>query len=359
MKKTFLLTAAIAIAAITVSSCKKNDNSVNVPEADDKASTQLMDAFFARHAPKDEKFTVDAAAGATITLSSGTKITFPANAFKTSGGVVISGNVSVSARDILDASDMILADKPTLTSGGEMLQSFGEIIVKAEQNNNQLVLNGAKPPSVVVPIGAGANGQQREVPMWDGDSTISYTLSGYNHENISVSVTSQVNVRRGIVWDQISGFGAASPATTIFPLDALGQWRNCDALYNDPRPKTTVLGYFGDKFNTETGNNYSSSDPSLLFFKTKHTNTLVKLYNVIFSPAAGKEGLLSYQNSIPVGQEGTFLALSAKNGKLYAEMRDVTIPAPDAGKTYAGFTFNMTEVSESQLLSLINQMSTK
>ena len=118
--------------------------------------------------------------------------------------------------------------------------------------------------------------------------------------------------------DQIAGFGVASPATTIFPLDALGQWRNCDALYNDPRPKTTVLGYFGDKFNTETGNNYTGSDPTMLFFKTKNTNTLIKLYNVIFTPAPGKEGLLSYQNSIPIGQEGTLLALSAKNGKFYA-----------------------------------------
>ncbi|GAB3419818.1 hypothetical protein [Niabella aquatica] len=359
MKKNFLLTASVVLSIITVSSCKKSDNPIPLSGTDDKASIQIMDAFFARHAPKDEKFTMDAVAGGTITLSSGTTITFPAHAFKTAAGAVVSGSVTISARDILNASDMILADKPTLTSGGEMLESFGEIIVKAEQNNNQLVLNGAKPPSVVVPIGAGANGLQREVPMWAGDSTISYTLSGYNHENINVSVTSQVSVKRGITWDQIPGWGVASPATTIFPLDALGEWRNCDALYNDSRPKTTVLGYFGDQFNSETGNNYSSSDPSLLFFKTKNSNTLIKLYNVIFVPAAGKEGLLSYQNSIPVGQEGTFLALSAKNGKLYAEIRDVTIPPPGTGKTYAAFTFNMTEVSESQLLSLINQMNTK
>lgn len=358
MKKIFLSVAAITLAATVFTSCKKEQLSTTPTNAD-KASTELMDAFFSKHAPKDEKFTIDAAAGGMIMMGSGTKINFPANAFKTPNGNAVTGNVTIIARDILNAAGMILADKPTLTSSGEMLQSFGEIIVRAEQNNNPLVLNAPKPPSVVVPIGAGANGQQREVPMWAGDSLVSYTQSGHNHENINVSVTTQVGVRKGISWDQIAGFGVASPAATTFPLDALGQWRNCDALYSDPRPKTTVLGYFGNKFNTETGNNYSGSDPSLLFFKTKGTNTLIKLYNVIFNPAPGKEGLLSYQNAIPVGQEGTFLAMSAKDGKFYAEMRDVTIPAPNAGKTYAGFTFNLSEVSETQLLNMINQMSTK
>ncbi|WP_346235955.1 hypothetical protein ABDK00_017915 [Niabella insulamsoli] len=357
MKK--ILIAAMAIAAIAISSCKKNDSGIPPFNFDDKSSTLLMDAFFEQHAPQNERFTLDAASGGTITLASGTKINFPANAFKTLNGAAVSGSVTIFARDILKASDMIVADKPTLTSDGAMLESFGEIFVKAEQNNNELVLNAPKPAAVIVPIGAGANGQQREIPMWAGDSLINFTTEGYNHENIQVSLMTQIGVRPGITWDQIAGFGVASPTTTNFPLDALGQWRNCDALYNDPRPKTTVLGYFGDKFNTETGNNYSSSDPSLLFFKTKGSNTLIKMYNVILAPDAGKEGLLSYQNSIPVGQEGTFLAMSAKNGKFYAAMRDVTIPAPASGKTFAGFSFNLSEVSESQLLSLINQMNTK
>ena len=358
MKKVFLSIAAVAITATLFTSCKKDRVPTTPATSQDKASTQVMDAFFSKYAPKNESFTIDAAAGGTITLNSGTKINFPVNAFKTKAGVVVTGNVTLFVRDILNATSMILADKPTLTSDGQMLESFGEIIVKAEQNNDELVLNGSKPPSVVVPIGA-ANAGQRQVPMWEGDSLVTFTQSGYNHENIEVTISNTVGVRRGVAWNQIPGSGFASTTSTTFPLDALGTWINCDALYNDPRPKTTILGYFGDKFNTETGNNYSSADPSLLFFKTKSTNTLIKLYNAIFMPAPGKEGLLSYQESIPIGQEGTFLAISAKNNKLYAEMRDVTIPAPDAGKDYVGFTFNLTEVSETQLLNLINQMSTK
>ncbi|GAB3006806.1 hypothetical protein GCM10027051_02900 [Niabella terrae] len=319
-----------------------------------------MDAFFKKHAPENQHFTIDAAAGGIITLASGTTITFPAGVFTDGSGAPVTGPVDIFARDILSANNMILADKPTLTDEGAFLESFGEIFVDARQNGNALKLNPVqKPVMVQVPIGVGADGNAREIPMWDGDTTITQTLSGYNHENASVSITQEILVRRGVAWSQIPGWGVSAGATTIFPLDALGEWRNCDALYSDPRPKTTVLGYFGDKFNPETGTNYMGQDPSMLLFKTAGTNSLIKLYNTIMLPAAGKEGFLSYQNTIPIGQEGTFLAISARNGKFYAEMRDVTIGTPDSGKDYVAFSFNLAEVSESQLLNLINQMSTK
>lgn len=357
MKK-FNLIAVIAMAILTIVSCKKSD--VNVPN-NNNADLRKIQEFFDKNKPKYESFTVDASAGGSITLTSGTKITFPANAFKR-GNTIVTGNVQVSALDILKPSNMILGDRPTITSNGQMLESFGEIVVRANQNGNELQLNNeaaGKAVNVALAVGLAPGAQRREAPIWDGDSAISQTSSGHNHENQMVSITTTVRVPKGIDWSLLSGqFGSVTPTTSYFNLDSLGQWRNVDALYNDPRPKTTVLGYFGNLFNT-TNSNYMGQEPSMLFFKTKGTNTLVKLYNVIFNPVAGKEGLLSYQNSMPIGQEGTFLAITTKNGKFYAEMRDVTIGSPDPGKNYVAYTFNFTEVSEAQLLSLINQMNTK
>jgi hypothetical protein len=207
---------------------------------------------------------------------------------------------------------------------------------------------------------AGGNGADRAgIPIWDGDTTITQTSEGYNHENQLKTVSTTVTVPKGMEWTELanqSGYSAGN--VSYFNLDSLGEWRNVDALYASG-PKTTVLGYFGDKFNEATATNYVGQSPSMLFFKTKNTNTLVKLYNVIFQPAAGKEGLMSYQNLMPIGQEGTFLAITTKNGKFYAEMRDATISSPAAGKNYVGYTFNFTEVSETQLLNLINQMNGK
>lgn len=360
MKKTCLIALMAAIAIFSFVSCRKND--VSIPDNNSNiADLQKIQDFFTKYKPKYESFTLDASVGGTITLASGTTITFPANAFK-KGGAVVAGNVQVSALDILRPASMILGDRPTITDDGQMLESFGEIIVRANQNGNELQLNNnaeGKGVNVALAVGVAPGAQRREAPIWSGDTVITQTSSGHNHENQLVSISTSVNVRKGIDWTLLPGqFGNVTATTSYFNLDALGDWRNVDALYNDPRPKTTVLGYFGGLFNT-TNSNYMGQEPSMLFFKTKGTNTLLKLYNVIFNPIAGKEGLLSYQNSMPVGQEGTFLAITTKNGKFYAEMRDVTIGAPEAGKNYVGYTFNFNEVSEAQLLNLINQMNTK
>jgi len=360
MKKNILSALTLLLLAVFMNACKKDNTPI------DTRNTYQMDVekmirFFKDHEPAVEKFTVDAAAGSTITLQNGSKITFGPDAFVKPGGSVVTGNVTISARVFFKASEMILGDKPTLTSDGNILETFGEAMVTAEQNGQQLALNPQqKPPAVVAPVGvANANGANREIPMWDGDTTVNIDYSGYNHENVFTTITQAYTIKKGMAWAQIPGsFGVASAATTYFPLDALGDWRNCDALYNIMTPKTTVLGYFGDKFNIKTGNNYSGQDPTQLFFKVAGVNTIVKLYNPIFNPITGKEGLLSYQNSIPVAANGTFLAMSTVNGKFYAELRDVTI-TPDAGKNFMGITFNLQEVSEAQLLQLIQQMNTK
>lgn len=358
MKKIFLPISMVVAAVLSFGACKKNDNPVILP-VDDQASARMMQAFFEKYAPKTETFSFDASAGGTLTLKSGTKITFPANAFVKPDGSSVSGNVTISAKDILKASDMILANKPTVTASGDMLESFGEIIVNASKNDTALRINPVvvqRPPTVIVPVGT-ATGAKREAPMWAGDTTVSYTNNGYNHENQPTSVTLQYSVSKGVDWSQIPGWGAVNGGTTTFPLDALGQWRNCDALYSDPNPKTTVLGYFGDKFNTQSGS--GGQTPSMLFFKKAGTNTLINYSVMILNPAPGKEGFLSYQNSMPIGTSGTFLAMSAKDGKFYAELRDVTFGAPAPGKDFISYSFSLTEVSEAQLLNLINQVNSK
>lgn len=359
MKKVYLITVSILFISFSLISCRKND--ANIPE-NNTADLQQIQQFFDQNKPKYETFTLNASAGGTITLASGTKITFPPNAF-TKAGNAVSGNVEVSALDILKPSEMILGNRPTVTDDGKMLESFGEIIVRARQNGAEIQLNNnadGEGVNVALAVGAGKGRQIDGIPIWDGDTVITQTSSGNNHENQLVTISTQISVRKGIEWTQIPGnFGFANTSTSYFNLDALGDWRNVDIFYHDPRPKTTVLGFFGEHFNASTATDYTGQEPSMLYFKPRGNNTLVKLYNVIFNPAAGKEGLLSYQNMMPIGLEGTFLAITTQNGKFYAEMRDVTIGTPDSGKNYVAFTFNFSEVSETQLLNLINQMNSK
>lgn len=356
--KQFNLKSAAYVLLISASfaACKKEKETPKATTYDIKEAKK----FFEANAPRYENFTVDASTGGLITTSKGTKINFPANAFKKANGQIVSGNVSVSVKDIFKASDMLLGNRPT-NSGSNMLISYGEMTVKANQGTDELQLN--TPAQVQVPAAPkpAANGQfLREVPMWRGDSAVTYTLNGNDEENNAITLTQTGYIPRGIDWST-TGASATNNlnGTSTFNLDSLGVWRNCDALMSDPRPKTTVLGYFSNEWNPATSTSYMGGEPSMLFFKVKQENTLVKLYNKITTSVPGKNGLLSYQNSFPVGMEGTFLAITFNNNKIYAEMKDVTIGAPASGKTYHPVTFVLSEVTESQLLSLIQQLNTR
>lgn len=348
--------ASLAIIAMffTFAMCVKTDN----PTTEDAA---LLKSFFDKNAPKTETFTFNANQSFTITTSKGSTIVFPANSLLDGTGKVATGTVEVSVKEVRTAADMLLSDKPTVVKdGGAMLISFGEIKVDARQNGNILRIRdtvGLNVNMAFVPNAA----QIREMPLWSGDTTVSVTTSGLNSEGVKTTVTNSLPAMKGITWSQLSTWALANPTTNKvnFLLDKLGQWRNCDALYNDTRPKTTILGYFSTHFNNATMSTYQGLAPSSLFFKPKGQNTLVKLYNLIVTPTAGKEGFYSYENSIPIGMEGTFLAISTIDGKFYADMKDVTITAPASGKTFMGISFNPIEISEADLLAKINLLNSK
>lgn len=354
MKKIFASAALIA-SVILFSSCEKNKEVRNP-----YVQTSLK-SLFKDNGPQFESFVIDATNGGSLTTTKGTKIIFPAGSFVDKNNQPVSGNVTVFVKDILQPSDMILGDKPTIDAKGNFLRSFGELVVNAEQDGKELDLNDAG-AEVIVPLGARENAQQGNgIPIWHGDTTVVVTTFGHNHLNQSTTVSNAVSAPVGVIWQDLGTQGVSNPAgtQTSFVLDALGEWRNCDALINGGGTRTTVLGYFTNHFASSTGSNYMGEEPSMLFFKQRGSNTLIKLYNVILNAPAGKQGLLSYQQSFTVGIEGTFLAMTAQDGKYYAQMMDVTIPSPASGNDYVGFDFELQEVSESQLLGLINTMNTK
>ena len=361
MKKSSLpALAIIAATAISIMSCKKNNDASAQPS--NNADGQTMTAFMQSHGPQFESFTVDATAGASFTSSKGIKYTIPAGAFVTAGGIAVTGSVTVAVKEINSPSDMILGDKPTLTSDGRMLVSYGEFFVKATQNSQDLLLKQDSTVKVQIPAKP-ANGVAQEIPMWGGDSSAIFTLNGYDYLNTAVTISVQAPVRRGIAWNQINtsyAFFNGSNGTLDFKLDSLVKWRNCDAIIsNNSDPKTTVLGYFNAHYNSQTQTDYSGDQPTALYFKPHNQNTLIKVYDIILNATGTHQGFISYEASMPIGMQGTFLAISTENGKFYADMQDATIGSPAGSNNYTTFTFNPQEVSESAMVSLILQMNSK
>lgn len=124
-------------------------------------------------------------------------------------------------------------------------------------------------------------------------------------------------------------------------------------------PKITVLGYFNSHYNVQTSTDYMGDQPTMLYFKPLNQNTLIKFYDIILNATGAYRGFISYQASVPIGMQGTFLAMSTQNGKFYADMKDVTIPSPTATNNYSTLSFDPQEVSESVMLSMIIQMNSK
>jgi tellurite resistance-related uncharacterized protein len=358
MKKNRLISTVLAASALllTFTLCTKKD-----PTPTPGSDALAFKTFIDKNAPKTETFTMTATQSFTVTTSKGTTIAFPANALYDATGKLVTGSVDISVKEVQKPSEMLFADKPTLGGiDGVMLVSYGEIKVDAAQNGKALKLQDSVRLNVNMAFVPNA-AQIRQMPMWKADTVATTVTSGLNSEGVKTTVTTTVPAMKGAIWDNIGL--TATPNTTTnkvnFPLDKLGEWRNCDAFYADTRPKTTVLGYFATNYNKEVTTTYQGVGPSSLFFKPKGQNILIKLYSIIVAPTAGKEGFYSYENTIPIGMEGTFVAMSVIDGKFYADVKDVVIAAPASGKTFTGFSFNPVETTEADLLAKITLLNSK
>lgn len=317
-------------------------------------------AFLQANGPAFETYTVNLQDKATFTTRGGRKYTIFRNSLVKPDGSAASGAITFTVKEITNAAGMIFADRPTATASGAALESYGEFFVAASQGTTPLKLR--KDSAIIVQAPAKPNDQR--IPMWNGDTSITINTSGYNYINQLITLTTTVSANKGVDWQQVTNPASAyalfdgTTSTLNFRLDSLIKWTNCDRLMSLPNPKTTVLAYFNSNYNPATGTSFTGEEPTMLYFKPTGVNSIIKFYNTIFTPPAGYEGFLSYQNAIPVGQSGTFLAISSIGGQFYAEQKTVTIAAPAAGNNYTTISFNPVPVTPAALVTLITSMNT-
>ncbi|WP_212005151.1 hypothetical protein [Chitinophaga sp. HK235] len=320
-----------------------------------------LHTFLRANGPAFETYTVDLQRSASFTTKSGRQYTITGNSLVRPDGSSALGTITFSVKEISDAAGMIFADRPTATNTGAPLESYGEFFVSAKQGTTPLQLR----KDSAIKVQAAAKPVDQRIPMWNGDTSITINTSGYNYVNQLITLSTTISANKGVDWQQVTNPASAyalfdgTNGTLNFRLDSLIKWTNCDRLMSLPNPKTTVLAYFNSNYNPATSTSFSGEEPTMLYFKPTGVNSIIKFYNTIFTPPAGFEGFLSYQNTIPVGQSGTFLAISSIGGQFYAEQKTVTISAPAPGNNYTTVTFNPVPVSASTLVSLITSMNTK
>ncbi|MBC7391144.1 MAG: hypothetical protein H7329_18200 [Opitutaceae bacterium] len=383
MKNHFVHFAFIGILALSAG-CKKKTDIDFRPETSNAVTNNSkgsLGAFFKNAALKPEVFQVNATTGGKFTSSKGITYTIDPGIFVKPNGQTAEGIVDVAVSEITKPSEMIMNDMPTnaiitpqdsarqdsinnpkIQEKGGMLNSFGEIKVEAKQNNEQLELKADAEVKVQIPQTAVPEPivPTELVKTWTTRPVPTAGQIGHDFNN-QVVFGATTMYESCFIWLEMPKpciylVNESNVPCLYMEVPRLNVYFNSDVLVEAPR-QTTVLGYFTNVFNeSETIENLDGKQSNMLFFKKKGDNAVYKLYNNILNAPEGKKGLLSYQNTMGIGMEGTFIALVNKDGKFYAEKKDATIGEPAAGKNFVGINFTLNEVTESQMLDLIKSV---
>lgn len=267
MKKIIYSLTFMACIALLLVSCRKADTSDIVDNSYATFLTANTDAV--------QTFTIDAATGGNIVCKRGSKIVFPPNAFANPDNSTTTGNVLITVKEALLKKQWIL-EGLSATTVNEMLISGGMLDIKASRQSDGVEVKPS--PAMLVPTPSLANVIRVDMPR---------------KANLPDSVKLFVPIAQG----GSSGTPPAAWAASYYPFGKSTnsyifqlpqfRWINCDVLYGQPGPKTTI------RVTPDlTGVTGATGVQVMLVYQNIST--------VITLPPSGSF-MQSYSNSIPVG----------------------------------------------------------
>jgi hypothetical protein len=293
MKATLLSAAILTTAIVSITACKKDKSTPNYAKADD---------FLASHAIKEQSFTGNAGAGFTITGEKGTKVTFAANAFVDGNGNAVSGNVTVTLKEVLSKKDVLFSGVLT-ESNGQLLESGGELLVKAQKDGAALRVN----PTLQ------NDGVRVEVPKVMNNKDMGLFVQDKRQQG---GASGNNQPQSPYTWTPAPYYPFGNgPNSYTFSLPSF-TWVNCDRFYSDPNPKTTItsLPVFQD-------NNQVTDLQVMLVFKSISTVITLPFDNTV-------QKFQSYQNSLPIGLQADLIILGKdSDGFIQFGTQPITISA--------------------------------
>lgn len=282
----------LIIVVTTFYSCKKETS----PCTNCSSRQFSISSFFKLSQPAMQNFNINAGQFASIIGAKGTKVFFYPTTFKNKNGqVVSSGTVTIVLQEMLKGADMILANKTT-TSDGKLLQSGGQILLKAYQNNEELFINAAAKPTVKIPASNSA-----PMNLFYGNVTANDTLAGDSTINWTPADTSgQVTILQ-------DSFGLYN-----FQIDSF-TYINCDYFYGSGQPLTDVSVVVPTQY-------VDSNTAVFIFFPTINSVSRFHEFN-----ATTHTFNLGWGYKIPIGLSAKIVVVSQIGSQYYYDMQAVTI----------------------------------
>ena len=283
---------AILIIAVTllINSCKK--------EIDSPINKKSINSVLQSKRPTDQVFNVTAGRYQTIQGANGTIITFNPSSFQNrDGSIITSGTIKVTLRELYGVGEMMSYNAIT-TSGGKLLQSGGEIYLKATKDGAEVLSNGA---NVRFPT----TNFSQPMNLFYGDIEVNPTFGDTT-----------------IVWSPVDSSNVTTP--TIDSLTSHGYYDfyidsftyiNCDYFYSYTSPLTDISLVSNDSM-------VDTNTAVFLYFPSINALSRVYSYNPlthIFSLDNGYE--------IPTGLNFTVVAISEIDGNYYSYIQNHTATA--------------------------------
>ena len=330
MKK--LLLAALAVAGLATA-CRKDDDVVTCP-APGPAS---LDALTKQFAPPVQVFTFNPAQAQTIRSVGGATLTLAANGLVRPDGTAPTGPVRLQFQEIYDPSAMLLANMPTQTIWGQLLESGGEFCVRAYEGATRLRLRNqaANLTSPVLPRISPARRDSMSLWTWMPRWSSNTDSSGWWPVTNTIMTSSYtINATTGdTTWFTSSTtIGVSVPATnsyynnSVFP-DTIG-WLNYDVYLPTPTSATVYV-------------TLAAGAPEQRVYLIPHD--LNGAFRPYYDPAQQR----FRQENLPAGTDLTAVVIQVRDGKYYFGTHRA--PAAD------GFTYRpaLEEVSEEELVRRI------
>jgi len=310
--KNSIIIICILFVVFAVSSCKEEPT--NEPETSYASTAD----FFAANASPMQVYNIDGGTGGTITTPKGTKITIPADAFRTSSGDSVVGNVEINFKDVYKKSEMVLNLLSThIFWYNKPLKSAGMFYFKAGQGSEPLELRPGKSIMVAQPL----NGLPVDTAMQAYWLRTEDGISGW----------------APVSWGGTSDTLTFTNSNYIYTLNSVfggGNWYNTDNPYVFAGyPLTTLALLPPSEFSV-------SFVIAYLYFSD--VNTIINI--------ADHGPSLKY-NYAPVGLGCTIIALGIKDQKMYASFTPITI--------VDSMTVNipLSETTEADFLTQLNSLN--
>ncbi len=293
MKKINLIPALFLTTIILFAACRKDRNlPVN--------TANTAKEFTEKIGPKKQTVSINATElPQTVSLSGGTKITFPVGSL-TKNGIPVTGEVTVIAYEMLKRSEVIMGGTNTNHISGAPLVSDGFIFIDVKANGESVDKNLAVPVKVRIP----AN-REGVTQLWEGVQNDAKQMAWQAPKPANGAGQREVQSTQG---------------EFAFDFGMLG-WINCDVFWSYSNPKTTVrVEVLNNPGTMATFRSFSGE--TFVFFCAKGSNVAAQLYT-----PDGANKVKSYDNMMPVGEEGRLIAFSIKDGRYYFAKKEITITA--------------------------------